>query len=286
MNFSRFFITTTVSALLVWCLLPVTPANAQLLDPRVTIDLQRLPDEGRAKLQGLDSLLEAYLREQEWAGDDYNYDFGVDINIFFTDYSPDPQLDKYKAKLIVTNRGDVRFEDPRWEFGLRAPFVFRPISYDPFKSVVEYYVWMLLGSEYDKLEKLGGRPWFEKARQIYLESNSSLFFYGWNERIEALRSYVDEKNDAFRELNFFFDTGLYYDSRGDTARAKDYLYYALVKLQKVSATAQEQFLESNHRPFAEALARSGYLKGVRSLAGMDPAHREVYESIVPEEGAK
>ncbi|MBI5059336.1 DUF4835 family protein [candidate division KSB1 bacterium] len=261
-------------------------AFAQLIDPKVTIDMTKLPEEAHAKLTGLDSLISAYLRAQEWAGDEYNYDFAIDINIYLTDYNPDPQEDKYKAKLIATNRSDVRFEDNRWEFGLRAPVALRANQYDAFKSTIEFYVWMLMGTEYDKLEKLGGRPYYDKARQIYLQSSGTIYYFGWDKRYDLLTQYVSDDNETARELAFFYDTGIFYDAEGDTASAKSYLYYALVKLQKVTIAAQEKFLEQNHRALAEALARSGYAKGVRSLAAMDPAHREVYDAIVPEEGAK
>lgn len=266
------------------CAIAPRTADAQLLYPEVIVDTQRLPEEARTKLTGLDSTLRVFLENQEWARDDYQYDFPVQISIFFTDYTPDPQEDRYKAKLIATNLGDVRLEDTRWEFGLRPPFAFRSGTFEPFKSVVEFYVWLLVAMEYDRLEKLGGQMYFDRARQIYLESSGSIYYFGWDRRIDLLRSLVDDHNQSARELNFFFYTGIYYDEKGDLAAAKDYLYYALVKLDKVPSGTRERFLESNHRQFAEALVRAGYPKGVKALIQMDPGRRDVYESIAPEGG--
>jgi hypothetical protein len=275
---------TLPTAVVMAVLAAALSAPAQLLMPDVTVDVQPLPEEARAKLVGLDSILTKYLEDQQWAGDDYKYDFPIQIGIYFTEYSPDPQEDKFKAKLIASNKKDVRFEDTRWEFGLRQPVQFRPQEYHPFKSVIEFYVWMLIGTEYDKLEKLGGQPYYDRARGIYLQSSSSIYYFGWDRRNDLLRAQVDESNRLVRELNFFYYTGIYFDEQRDYRNAKNYLYYALVKLDKVPVDVQGRFLEVNHRQFAEALVRAGYLQGVRALIQLDPQRRSIYESIAPEGG--
>ncbi len=261
------------------------PGYSQLVDPLVTFNVERLPDEARAKLTILDSILTEYLRNQEWAGDDYNYDLEIDINVFFENYTGDPQEDKYKAKLLITNRHDVRLEDARWEFGLRTGEDIRVGTFHPFRSVIEFYIWMIIGMEYDRLEKLGGRTYFDRAKQIYLEASSSLYYFGWDRRVEYLRTYTAEENSAWRELQFFYDTGIYFDAQEHYPRAKDYLYYALIKLQRLTVSKQQEFLEPVHREFAEAMLRAGYEKGVRSLMAMDPEHRTVYEAILPADSA-
>jgi hypothetical protein len=266
------------------CLLTAfwTPLYAQLVIPEVNIDTQRLPEEARTKLVGLDSILTLYLQNQEWARDDYQYDYPIQINIYFTDYTPDPAEDRYKAKLIVTNKQDVRLEDTRWELGLRTPPVFRPGEFQSFKSLVEFYVWILVGLEIDRLEKLGGNPYYEKAKQIDIQGSTSPYYFGWDKRLETLRALQSDQNQNARELNFFYYTGIYFDDQKDYKQSKDYLYYALVKLDKVPIDIQNRFLEVNHRQFAEALVRAGYVKGVRALMQLDPTHRAVYESIAPE----
>ncbi len=261
-------------------------AHAQLLIPEVTVDVSSLPDEAKAKLAGLDSLLTLFLTNQEWARDDYQYDYPVQMNVFITEYSANVQEDKYKARLIATNKQDVRLEDTRWEFGLKQPIVFRPNEFHAFTSVVNFWVWVLIGMEYDRLEKLGGTPYYEKAKQIYLQSSASPFFFGWDRRIDQLREITDDQNKATRELNFFYFTGIYYDEEQNFSSAKDYLYYALVKLDKIPIDEQRRFLENHSRQFAEALVRAGYPKGVRALAQIDPSHKDVYDGLVPENGNK
>jgi len=270
------------------CLVAVLPATvgAQLVIPEVTVDTQNLPEEARTKLTGLDSLLSLYLSDQsqEWNRDEGGYDLPIQVNVFFTEYSPNPQEDKFKANLIITNRQETRFDDKRWEFGLRQPIRLTHNPFNAFAGVPEFYVWMLEGIEEDKYVKLGGRKYFDRARQVILQSTGSIYYFGWDKRDELLRNYVSEDNNTFREFNFFYYTGLYYNEHQNFARAKDYLYYALLKLQKLPIDQQKQILDSNNREFAEALKLAGYDKGVRALIRLDPAHSAVYESIAPKEG--
>ena len=56
---------TLPTAVLMAVLAAALSASAQLLVPEVTIDLQPLPEEARAKLTGLDSILTKYLEDQQ-----------------------------------------------------------------------------------------------------------------------------------------------------------------------------------------------------------------------------
>ncbi|HEY3294169.1 MAG TPA: DUF4835 family protein [bacterium] len=275
--------------------LQTRPAAAQLVVPEVVVNTERLPQEARDKLSHVDSLLTEYLKAQPWAGDNDQYDFPIQINIFFTDYTPDPQEDKYKAKLIATNKADVRFEDVRWEFGLKQPIAFHPNRFEPFKSVVEFYVWMLLGTEFDKLEKLGGQTYYDKAKQIYLESSSSLYYFGWDKRIDLLRTQTDDRNKTSREFNYYYYSAIYYDDDKNYENSAAYLYYAILKMDKLPFDFQQKFLESNRRELAEAVGRCrpkatnpDKVKSdmAKALIQIDPGHKEVYEGIAPAVGTK
>jgi hypothetical protein len=288
-RFARSLLICTVTAVVFYGI----PVYAQLVVPEITINTDQLPEEARTKLAGLDSLLTTYVQAQPWAGDDEQYDFPVQISIFFTDYTPSAQEDKYKAKLIATNKADVRFEDVRWEFGLRQPVSFSPTQYQPFKSVVEFYIWMLLGTEFDKLEKFGGTPYYEKAKQIYLESSSSLYYFGWDKRIDLLRAQTDDGNKPVREFNFFYYTGIYYDDDKDYQESAAYLYYAVLKMDKLPYDYQHKFLESNRRQLADAVGRCrpqatnpDKVKSdmAKALMQIDPEHRDVYGTIAPASG--
>ena len=270
-------------------------AKAQLIIPDIEIDVQRLPQESqvREKVAELDTALVLYFgdKQQEWNRDIEQYDLPVQINIFVTDYFPNPNEDKYKAQLIITNKREARFDDKRWEFGLNPPFNFRPEQFDALTSTIEFYIWMLIGIEEDKFEKFGGNRFFDAARQITLTYSQSDYIEGWDRRTTRLREYTGDDNDMFRELNFYYYTGIFYDEEQDFENSEIYLRYALIKLEKINMDERRQFMESNHLEFAAAIANAATGRdeqaltraeeGIQSLIRMDPARREIYEPYLP-----
>ncbi|MCB9366613.1 MAG: DUF4835 family protein [Calditrichaeota bacterium] len=254
---------------------------AQLIYPEVTADLQRLPEEARVKLAGIDSLVALYLKDtrQPWNRDDGGYDLDVQVSIFFTDYSPNPQEDKFKANLIVTNKRDARFEDKRWEFGMRTPYTPTQGSFDPFVSVIEFYVWLLIANEEDKYEKLGGDRYYEKARSVQLSSTSSIYYTGWDKRSDLLRELTSEGNKNYREFVFFYFTGLYFNDESLFEDAKAYLHYALLRLDALPIEKRNEVLDHEHAALAEALKNCNYARGIDVLRQMDPIHKDAYDQI-------
>ncbi|MBU0692246.1 DUF4835 family protein [bacterium] len=269
--------------------------EAQLIIPEIEIDVQRLPQESqvRENVAELDTTLVLYFgdRQQDWNRDLEKYDLPIQINIYVTDYFPNPNEDRYKAQLIITNKRETRFDDKRWEFGLNPPFSFRSGQFHPLTSVIEFYVRMLIGIEEDKFEKFGGDRFFDSASQLTLTYSQSNYIEGWDKRTELLRDYTSESNETFRELNFYYYTGIFYDEEQDFENSEIYLRYALIKLERIDAEKRRQFLESNHQEFAAAIANAAVGRGetaliraeegIQSPMSLDPARREIYESYLP-----
>ncbi len=288
------------TALFSLCFVAVV-ANAQLIIPDVTVDVQRLPLESHIRKlaedsdpgNDLDTTLIMYFgdKQQEWNKDLEQYDLPVQINVFVTDYFPNPNEDKYKAQLIITNKREARFDDKRWEFGINPPFNFRPGQFNSLTSTIEFYIWMLIGIEEDKFEKFGGSRFFDAARRITLTYSQSNYIEGWDRRAELLRDYTGDDNESFRELNFYYYSGIYYDEEQNFEQSEIYLRYALIKLEKINAEERRQFLESNHMEFATAISNAAVGRdeqaltraeeGIQTLIRMDPARRDTYEPYVP-----
>ncbi len=273
-------------ALLLSMFLAPLGAFGQRLIPEVQVNVDQVPQEAQTKLEGLDMKLQDYLERKRWGSNEYRYDLNVRASIYFTDYIPGPPEDKYKASLIITNLMDANahFEDRRWDFSLAAGYQFQENEYSPLISMIEFYIWMVHGFEYDKLEKLGGRRYFDKARDVILQSNRTVFVYGWDKRNDLLRDYISTDNTIPREMKFFWSTGQYFYKKNDYPKAKDYLYYALVKLQKVPVGVQNKFLESNYQELGEMLVRVGYAGGLKTLKRIDPGRASEYDRILTEGG--
>jgi hypothetical protein len=264
--------------------LSARPTIAQLLYPEVSVDVQRLPEEAQVKLQGLDSLLKQYIEDtrRPWNRDDGQYDLSVQVSIYFTEYTPNPQEDKFKANLIVTNKRDARYDDKRLEFGMRTPYQPGQQNYDPFFSIIEFYLWIVIANEEDKYEKFGGNRYFDRAKQVQLSSTSSIYFYGWDKRSDLLKELTSDENKLYREFEFFYHTGIYFDEEQQFEDAKAYLHYALLKLEQLPIDKRNELLDAEHSTLANALKDCAYDRGIEALRRMDPANKAFYDELFTE----
>jgi len=267
------------------CLLGLSgyPVQAQRLIGEITIDTERLTQEHRNLLVNLENITEAYINGNDWAPDDYGYDCYLDLNIVFEQVQAISFENRYSAVITVSNRKDAQFSDKRWDFtidpGVQLTY---SLQFDPYRSLIDYYVQMILGYEFDKVKKFGGNPYFNTARQIcQAASFSSRYFNGWDKRLEWLEDYINPENDHFRYLNFLYYTGewLYYDER-DRDTAKKYLIYAIKQLDKIPEKRFQRFFDINYYNYANALAEMEEFKSLSKIASMDPDHAELYQRLL------
>ncbi len=262
----------------------VQPAKAQRVVADVTVTTEHLPQENQNKLQGLERIIEAYINQTDWGiSDEYDYDVIIDINFYFEEVIPVSFEDRYKAGVTVSNRSDCVYQDRRWEFPLQPGVqLIYTTQFDPFRSLIDYYVFMILGYEYDKLRKFGGNPYFEIARQIAQSATfSSRYFLGWDFRTEWLEEYIEPVNDQFRYLNFLYYTGewLYYEER-DRETARHYLLYAINQVERIPEERRERFFELNYYNYANALYDYEEYNALNRLASFDPDHSEFYQRLL------
>lgn len=279
----RTLIASTIALFALFFLAPVT--HAQQLVGTVRVSMEKLPQENKNKLQGLNRIVEAYINQREWCPNDYLYELPIDIEIYFSEAKALSYEDRYSATFVISNRSNMQYNDKRWEFALE-PGVQLNYSeqFESFRSMVDFYVFMALGFEYDKLKKFGGTPYYETARRIAQQARfSSRFFLGWDKREEWVEEVIDKQHDQLRYLNFLFYTGewLFYEER-DRETAKQYLLYAVKQLDKLEVEELERFFDLNYYDYGNALAEYKEFSSISKLASLDPNqdHADFYENLL------
>jgi len=260
-------------------------AFSQKVVSEITINMEKLPQQNKNKMMGIDRIVEAYINQRDWAPDDYLYDLMIDIGIHFDKPDNVEFEDRYNAKVVVNNRSNMQYNDSRWKFPL-DPGVQLMFSeqFDPFRSMIDYYIFMSLGYEFDKVKKFGGTQYFDQARRICQNARfSSLYYIGWEEREKWVERILEPENDHMRYLNYLYYTGewLFY-TEDDPENAKKYLLYGIKQLDKVSVDNLERFFKLNYYHYAEALAEFKEFTALSKLASLDPneSHSDQYERLL------
>jgi len=256
-------------------------AFGQRIQAKVEVDMQKLPLDNQQKLANLSSELDLYLNKNPWCPDDYNYVVPATVNVYFEEAKAVSREDRYSARLIISNESDVQYSDYRWDFAMDAqPRLQHSTSYDPFTGMIDFYVYLILGYEFDRIEKLGGRDYFQKARDVVEQAKFSRFVRGWDRRENILQDILSDSTQTTREMRFYYYTGIYYFDSGETEDAQKYLVKALSYFEKLPSETMARFYSLNYHPMGNALGQLGMKSELELLMRLDQdkEHKAYYQT--------
>jgi hypothetical protein len=260
----------------------IVPAFAQRIQAKVEVTLDKLPMENQRKLQDLQAQLERYVNGYEWCPNDYNYTVPVTVNIYFEEAKATSLEDRYEARLIISNESDIQYSDYRWDFDLDPhPQLKHTPTFDAFTGMIDFYLSLILGFEFDRIEKLGGRDYFQKARNILELAKFSRFARGWDRREDILNGILAPANQPNREMKFYYYTGIYYYNAGELEDAKPYLMKAISYFRTLPPSEMERFYSLNYHSMGEVLQKLLMKNELELLMELDPSqeHKDYYRSL-------
>lgn len=166
-------------------------ARAQELNCTVRVNISKLAGSDYTFLQEFEQRVDEYLNQRRWTEDDYREFERIECQIQIN-FEEALSLTTFRAGLVVGTRRPiygtpqtttvVQFRDDGWEFGYSqgTPLSTDMERYDPITSVLNYYVFLMLGYDYDTFSEYGGTRHFEAARRI-AERAQSQNAPGWSE---------------------------------------------------------------------------------------------------------
>ena len=253
---------------------------SQQIESSVKVVLERLPLEKQKKLKNLADELENYLNDYDWTGNDED-NFQITMQIFLQDMSVNYE-DRYSGTFVISNNSDIQFYDKYWVFPYQSgkPLYHDETMYDPFTGLMDFYVNLVLGSEYDKFGKFLGDPFFEKAKHIANQAAFNVQFNkGWKERTKLIDYILSDNNKPFREVKDAYFMGRSYIGEEDTTAIK-YCRKALLMLEDVVAKNRlkdivKHFIEAHHLEFIDMFKDDREIMDL--LIKIDPDRAEVYK---------
>lgn len=159
-------------------LLGVHLLTAQEIKVSVTVNMDQLEFEQRTQVSSLEYDLTQYINNQSFLGGEWDGDpIPVDLMIYLVG----GMNNVYSAQLFITSRRildgpeevpaqsvALKMIDDKWRFryGLGASLTFNPMRFDEFTSLIDYYMFLVIGFDLDTYNELAGTPAFEKAKSI------------------------------------------------------------------------------------------------------------------------
>jgi len=159
------------------------PAHSQSVLCEATVEAVRLSPKEQQDLKNLARDIEFYINEFEYTDEGYDLDFEMKIQIFIESVSVAGSDRLFHAKVAITNNYDQRYFDKRWTF-VYAPNepLFHGGVFHTITSFLDFYVYLLLGGEFDLIEPLSGSKYYNAAREIATRGKNSSYSQGWRTR--------------------------------------------------------------------------------------------------------
>lgn len=258
---------------------------SQKVTANVKIIRDKLQGRNLDLFEGMEQKIVSYVNNYDWSKTGDNTPMPVDIQIFLEKVSEVNELRRVHATIFFSNGKVLQALDKECVFSLRkgAVFYHDENAIDSFLSIIDFYIYIMLGDEMDSLGKLLGTPFFQKARSLATQAKSFVpeNVSGWETRLLKSDDFLDLRYQEYRIMKDYFyeaisqmeneDTS---DARKNATKAIDILEQIITK--NITSYHSERFMAMNYLDFCKIFARSGEKKVYDRLIALDPKNKDTY----------
>ena len=191
--------------------------QAQELDATVTINTQQIEASYRDRFNTLEKDLKEFINTQQWTNTQFTTQERIQCTFAIT-INEMPSSDSYKASLTIQARRPVYYssyqtptlnwKDDNLSFTYTEGEMF---NYNEFNldneliATTAYYVYLILGTDFDSFSPQGGEPFFRKCESIVSQMQSAET-KGWKafddkkNRHAIITALLDNSQSSFRTL--------------------------------------------------------------------------------------
>lgn len=276
---------------------------AQELNCKVTVNYESIPVVNRELLADFALTIEDYLNKtrfsEKWEGDKIECAF----NIFFVGASSDVN---YSAQAVITSQRPVfnseknslmlSINDGQWSFIYEKNQTLYATQsvFDPLTSFLDYYAYIIIGSDMDSYDELAGNAFFTKAFDIVNLGANSGFRTGWEKssssysRRGLVEDLLNEKYRPFREAYFHY----HYNGLDIMADKRSHAIKNIIKLVDIlevlrskvdiNSVLLKTFFDSKSGEIIENLKTYPDKSIFKKLRKIDPSHALKYDDAAQE----
>jgi len=266
----------------------ITNVSAQKIKARVTVTMN-LPDANKEKLQNFQQILESYINNSNWTNNEVDVEIPINMQIFFESAITGISYeDQYNINILISDNSDVQYFDKRcrMEYQKGEILVHSDNSWDSLTSLIDFYIYLLLGDELDKFGLFMGTSYFDKAKYVAEQAKfgEGQFQEGWDLRIKAIQQILSDENKKFREMKDFYYYGIFL-VEDDVNKARKYCRAAVDIIEEIMPreTAHEKckkFLSAHYIELIELFKNDNDKEIFNQLIKLDPDHAEIYREYL------
>ncbi|MBR3566990.1 MAG: DUF4835 family protein [Salinivirgaceae bacterium] len=164
-------------------------AAAQELEIRIQVSHSQLQGVDNTKYENMQKALNEFVTNQIWTNNVFKTEERIKCNMLLN-ITKEVYSDEFQATLQVVSSRPVYgtgYDSPmlnildkniQFKYADGETLIFNENSHDELTSLIAYYVYIIIGFDYDSFGKMGGTPYFEKAQKIVNNAQGSNYA-GW-----------------------------------------------------------------------------------------------------------
>lgn len=276
---------------------------AQELNCRIQVNSSQIQTTDKSVYDELQKALFEFINNKTWTSNVFTMDERIDCAFLLT-ITKQIATDEFQASLQVTSTRPVynsAYDSPminlidknvQFTYAEGQALTFSENAHDELTSLFAFYIYYILGVDYDSFSNLGGTPYFEKAEKIVSNAQSSQY-KGWKSveskknRYWLAENYLNAVYNPVREYSYTYHR-LSLDimnSKASDARTNIATNLSpLLKLQreKPSSYIMQLFFDAKSDELIKILSESPSsekIKAYNILKEVDPGHLSKYEEL-------
>jgi hypothetical protein len=210
------------------CLCGIARSHAQELNCKVKVLHDKIQNVDQQVFTDMERAISSFINTRKWTTDEFSATEKIDCTIMFNLVSRDPASELYGATMNIQSTRPVfntgfstslvNFVDREvtFKFNQFSPLTFddnRVSGNDPnsdnLTAILAYYVYWILGLDYDSFSPSGGNVYYKKAQNIVTNAPESKNIGGWRPAESNKNRYwlVDQVlNPRFSEFRKYWYT--------------------------------------------------------------------------------
>ncbi len=281
-------------------------ANAQELQCSISIQSASVQGTNKQVYENMRNTLQDFMKAQQWTNDKFATKERIECSFNFN-ITTQVSSNEFKGTLTVqlrrpvynsaytTTTFNMQDGDIQFRYNEGQPLVYNPNSYDQDNLVplIAFYVYFILGIDYDTFSMNGGSEYFKRAETIVNQAQSSNFsgwksFDGTKNRYWLINNALDDNHKIFRrELYNYHRQGL--DQMSESVeRGRQAIYKSLDQLKKVKQNATRNahlltlFFTAKSDEIVNIFSEAPQIerdKAIEVLQVADPANMSKYQKL-------
>ena len=274
---------------------PTAAAQEELLCD-VSINYRQLQGSSFTFLDELEELAEEYINDNVWTEDRFLEEERITCTMQIVFRQSITQT-SFQADFIMTSRRPIygtsattkvlEINDKNWqfEFSQGTPLIFETERYNPLTSLLDFYVYIMLGYDYDTFSEFGGEEYFQKARRIH-ELSQAQSSSSNNRRGKLIRELLDPRLKPLRQAYFKYHFDGLDHFITEPQRSRLVVLEVLATMQELYEELSRQstltlFFATKYRELTALFEQSSISSQAYSvLSDVDPSHLTSYQTLI------